>query len=192
MRDRISPITTADDLLRRYTTAVALTVGIAGFSTTLADTALDSAQRQEMLGAHNRWRREVGVPDLRWADDLADTAQRWADHLRSTSNCAPAHHEGALLGENLYWASATPWSDGRIEKQWITPTQVVAGWANERPLYDPVSGTCRPGTECGHYTQLVWRRTKELGCGMTICADLSQIWVCNYRPPGNYAGQRAY
>jgi pathogenesis-related protein 1 len=167
-------------------------VGAAGAPPLHAATALDVAQRQEMLSAHNQWRREVGVPDLRWADDLADTAQRWAEFLRASRNCAPAHNEGAIMGENLYWASATPWSDGRVEKQKITPTRVVDSWAGEKPLYDQGSGACRPGAECGHYTQLVWRRTTELGCGMAVCGDLSQIWVCNYRPPGNYAGQRPY
>ena len=157
-----------------------------------ATTALEPAQRRELLAEHNRWRQEVGVAALHWSADLAASAQRWADHLRIAVNCFPAHNPDTSWGENLYWASANRWSDGRLTTQPIAPAQVVIAWAGEKSLYDTRSGNCRPGTECGHYTQLVWRGTTELGCGMAVCPDHSQVWVCHYQPAGNVAGRRAY
>jgi hypothetical protein len=57
-----------------------------------------------------------------------------------------------------------------------------------------------PGT-CLHYTQLVWRASTTLGCGVRQCSTGSPfgpqfpnwtIWVCRYQPAGNVGGQRPY
>ncbi|MDO9190699.1 MAG: CAP domain-containing protein [Sulfurimicrobium sp.] len=45
---------------------------------------------------------------------------------------------------------------------------------------------------CGHYTQLVWKKTTAVGCGMAVCGSRDQIWVCQYSPAGNWAGQKPY
>ena len=44
----------------------------------------------------------------------------------------------------------------------------------------------------GHYTQVVWKNSKEVGCAMAVCSDKSQVWVCNYSPPGNISGQKPH
>jgi pathogenesis-related protein 1 len=181
-----------DTRITGYAAAAVLASVVANAPHVLAATTLSAEQQRETLNEHNRWRAAVGVPVLRWSDDLADSAQRWADNLRRSRNCLPAHSPDPARGENLYWAGALRWSDGRVETQAVSPMLVVGAWAEERNRYDPLAGACRPGAVCGHYTQLVWRRTTEVGCGMAVCPDLSQVWVCHYRPPGNYADQRAY
>lgn len=168
-----------------------LTIG-AGQMPSVNAAALDQAQQQEMVSAHNKWRRAVGVPELRWTGDLAEMAQRWTDHLRRSRDCSPEHSRRSDLGENLFWASAVQWSDGRVETQRITPTKVVDSWGGEKRFYDYQSNRCQAGKVCGHYTQVVWRDSTEVGCAMAICADSSQVWVCNYRAPGNYLGKRPY
>ena len=43
----------------------------------------------------------------------------------------------------------------------------------------------------GHYTQVVWAETEELGCGMVYYKEGSQwetIVVCNYAVAGNLKG----
>jgi hypothetical protein len=50
-------------------------------------------------------------------------------------------------------------------------------------------------TGCGHYTQVVWRKTRELGCGYATCKRdgfLVEFWACNYSPAGNVRGQEPY
>jgi pathogenesis-related protein 1 len=45
--------------------------------------------------------------------------------------------------------------------------------------------SCASNRQCGHYTQMVWPSTEDLGCGMSVCPTLGQVWVCHYRPTGN-------
>lgn len=43
----------------------------------------------------------------------------------------------------------------------------------------------------GHFTQLVWAETTNLGCGRVLFADTCHI-ICNYGPAGNTIGQPVY
>lgn len=130
-----------------------------------------------MLDAHNRARSAVGVPALSWSDKLADTAQQWANHLVVEGRL---HHRASpQYGENLYLISG-----GRA-----IPSDVVGAWASEAADYDYRNNTCR--STCGHYTQMVWRRTRMVGCGVARSRGM-EVWVCEYSPPGNYVGERPY
>ena len=153
---------------------------------------LDTTQQSEMVAGHNRWRKEVGAPAVKWSADLAAKAQAWANHLKQTRGCNMVHSGSSGLGENLYWASPQRWSSGKTEEQAISPADVVNSWAQERKDYRYRTNSCATGKVCGHYTQLVWSKTTEVGCGKAICSDKSQVWVCNYTPPGNFIGQKPY
>lgn len=157
----------------------------------LAATALNDAQQQEMVAAHNMWRAKVNVPPVSWSSNLADVAQNWANNLKS-QDCKMQHSTGTNYGENLYWASPLKYSDGRLAAQTISPTKATDSWGNEVKDYNYETNTCATGKVCGHYTQVVWKTTTEIGCGMAVCADFSQVWVCNYNPAGNYRGQKPY
>lgn len=169
----------------------------AGVATLLV---LGPAQAHEVdaagiVAAHNAWRAEVGVTEpLRYAKDLAASAQAWANELKRTDRCEMRHSEPkGQYGENLFWASAVRWSDGRVALQPITAQQVVDDWGSERDDYDAARNRCAPGKVCGHYTQVVWRDTREVGCARAICEDTqTQVWVCHYRPAGNWVGRRPY
>ena len=154
---------------------------------------LTQAEQTEMLTAHNRWRRMVGVPDVSWSSSLAQSAQAWAGHIEQTRQCsidASAHSNDPEVGENLAWRSALRYINGRSELQSATPTDITNDWAGEKKHYDHASNSCRG--VCGHYTQIVWKSTREIGCGHAVCGNLSQVWVCRYAPPGNYTGQKPY
>jgi pathogenesis-related protein 1 len=141
-----------------------------------------------MLSAHNRWRADVGSPALVWSEKLANIAQGWADHLNQ-ENCA-MYHSNNGYGENIYQASPLMWSDGRRDFQHKSPKEVTDAWGSEIKDYNYASNSC--SGVCGHYTQLVWKSTKEVGCAMSVCGDNGQIWVCSYYPPGNVVGQKPY
>ena len=160
-------------------------LGLNDARTRPGDTGFTRPQVEEVLRAHNGWRRLVGVPPLRWALDLAARAQRRAAYL-ATHGCFIEH--GILpedVGENLYHSGPLRAEGRRNELNPVTPTQVVDAWGAEAADYSPVRDTCAPKRQCGHYTQIVWITTEEVGCGMAVCPTLGQVWVCNYRPKGN-------
>jgi pathogenesis-related protein 1 len=130
-----------------------------------------------MLAAHNRIRARVGVPALTWSDALSAQSREWANTLLTRNRFI--HRPHSPYGENLYEIS------GRA----ASAADVVDRWASESRNYDYSSNQCRG--VCGHYTQIVWRNTKAMGCGVARGGG-REIWVCNYDPPGNVVGHRPY
>ncbi len=141
-----------------------------------------------ILSSHNQWRSKTGVPALKWSNDLTVSAKKWADQL-AQSGCKMKHSTGAH-GENIYWAGAAQRTDGTSSMQNITEQNVVDAWGNEVQDYEYASNSCHG--VCGHYTQVVWKNTSEVGCGMAVCSDKAQLWVCQYTSRGNMVGQKPY
>ncbi|WP_148714094.1 basic secretory protein-like protein [Chitinolyticbacter meiyuanensis] len=155
----------------------------------------DTPAAQGLLAAHNTVRagENAGLPAMRWDNALAASAQGWADELAATNNCDLKHSghsfQGQWMGENLFggWGS-NPTPDYR----W-SPAQVVDSWASEKPNYSFATKSCAAGKVCGHYTQVVWKNSTQLGCGRARCGgNTKEVWVCNYFPGGNYVGQNPY
>jgi len=147
--------------------------------------------------AHNVVRRSLGIPELKWSTQLASYAQVWANYLARNNNCRMKHrpHYGKykqIHGENLSWFSPVQWSNGATEIQKISPARAIQGWIDEGKDYNYSRNKCNSGRVCGHYTQLVWAKSKRVGCAKVVCGDKSIIWVCNYDPAGNYIGKRPY
>jgi pathogenesis-related protein 1 len=130
---------------------------------------------QQFIEAHNRVRAKHCAPPLTWSKKLADIAQHWANTLRD-KGCVFGHSPGAKYGENL--AAGT---EGALD-----PTSTVDMWYDEIKLYKFPSGGFSMRT--GHFTQLVWRSTRQVGCGHVTCKG-NDVYVCNYDPPGNWEGQ---
>ena len=138
-----------------------------------------SALAGDMLAAHNEVRARAGVLPLRWSDRLAVYAQDWARHLVQEGQFH--HRSHPVYGENLF----------EIAGPRATPSEVVGTWAAEARDYNYRDNACRGGAMCGHYTQLVWNDTREVGCAIARDAA-TEVWVCNYDPPGNWVGERPY
>jgi pathogenesis-related protein 1 len=134
---------------------------------------------QDMLAAHNKVRRGAGVPPLTWSDHLASVAREWAESVLRSGKFR--HRPNNKYGENMF----------EIIGSHASSAQVVDDWASEAKDYDPVKNTCHAGAVCGHYTQLVWGRTKRVGCGVAR-GGAREVWVCDYDPPGNVVGQRPF
>ncbi|OGS96466.1 MAG: SCP-like extracellular [Gallionellales bacterium RIFCSPLOWO2_02_FULL_57_47] len=149
---------------------------------------------ETIVATHNKWRAQVGVGKLSYSPELEVSAQAWADNLKQTNRCKMRHStpEGRY-GENLYWASALAWSDGRRELQKVSSEKPVDSWGSEKLDYSYKKNSCKPGKMCGHYTQMVWRTSTQVGCAMAVCEDSQeQVWVCQYQPAGNWVGSKPY
>lgn len=129
---------------------------------------------QRFVDAHNKARAQHCAAPLTWSTKLAAAAQKWADALRD-QGCTFGH-SGGPYGENL--------AAGTIGA--LDPESTVAFWYDEIKQYKFPDGGFSMKT--GHFTQLVWRGTKQLGCGHSQCKG-NDIWVCEYDPPGNWDGE---
>ncbi|GMU10950.1 CAP domain-containing protein [Corallococcus caeni] len=157
-----------------------------GGTDTDAGTVELSQFARDMLEAHNAARAAAkptpspALEPLTWDPAVAEVAQKWAD------NCVFEHNPNrGNAGENIAWSSPGYWDTKGVVKAWV----------DEVADYDYAKNTCKTGAQCGHYTQVVWRNTRRLGCAMQRCTksgSTSDFYVCNYAPPGNYVGQRPY
>ncbi len=139
----------------------------------------DANFKKEILESHNFWRGEVGVAPLKWSELLEMKAKSWAETL-AQKGCY-LENSPSPYGENLFKGTTGQydWDD------------IVDSWGLEADNYDIDSNECAPGSECGHYKQIVWERTTDLGCAAVECSGTT-ILVCFYNPRGNYQGVRPY
>jgi uncharacterized protein YkwD len=121
------------------------------------------------------------LPNVTWSDTVAASAQTWANNLATTNNCGLQHESQNTYGENLAMGTN------------LTPKQAVDMWAGEKNLYTwsaTYSMTDFNGGS-GHYTQLVWRKSTQVGCGSATCGR-NVVISCRFLSPGNFIGQAAY
>ena len=69
----------------------------------------------------------------------------------------------------------------------LTGARVVDDWYSEIASYN----YAKPGfsMDTGHFTQVVWKDSLEIGCGSAKSKRGGTYVVCNYSPAGNYGGQ---
>ncbi len=139
---------------------------------------------QLLLERHNEQRRAAGVPPLVWDAKLAIGAAAYARSLSLTGELVHSPRAGRPgIGENL-WVGTV----GRF-----APDAGIASWAAERADFrDGVfPGVSRTGNwlDVSHYTQMIWRTTTHVGCGLVRSIRWEAL-VCRYSPKGNRDGQR--
>jgi len=138
-----------------------------------------------LLAAQNAERAAMGVQPLAWNDQLAKDARIWADELASSGRFehSPDEFGKELQGENL-WAG-TPRA--------YSPEEMVHLWVAEKKDYRPgvFPNNSRSGDveNVGHYTQVIWRETRQVGCATAVGAN-EEFLVCRYSEAGNIYGQR--
>jgi pathogenesis-related protein 1 len=133
---------------------------------------------RDMLAAHNSVRKKLGVAPMVWSEKLAANARTWAGQLLKSGKF---EHQGGPYGENLF--------EVRGPGAQSSAAEVAGYWAAEASDYDYGTNRCRQ--MCGHYTQMVWRGTRQVGCAVARNTK-REVWVCEYSPPGNVVGQRPY
>lgn len=144
--------------------------------------SLDPVSRQ-LLDAHNRERAMVGVPPLQWDPMLARSAISYGPVLAATGrlqHSPRASRPGQR--ENLWRGTAHAY----------LPAQMVASWAAEkrffRPGIFPAVSTTGNWVDVSHYTQMIWRTTTRVGCGVYRSRQWDYL-ICRYSPPGNADGK---
>jgi uncharacterized protein YkwD len=134
-----------------------------------------AAEQQTMLSLHNSYRAQHCVPALTWSAELAASAQKWAE------KCWIGHSPRGKSARDRY-SENIAWGGDR------TAGSAVDAWYKEVDKYNYGS----PGfaSSTGHFTQMIWKNTKQIGCGVSSCYfGAIRVWVCHYTPQGNWAGQ---
>ncbi|XP_074343624.1 pathogenesis-related protein 1A-like [Apium graveolens] len=136
---------------------------------------------QDFLDAHNAARAQVGVAPMTWDPKLAAYAYNHTNSI--LADCKPAHSIKCPYGENL----------AKGARSILTGTAAVKAWVAEQKYYNYSTNTCLPAAVCGHYTQVVWKKSVRLGCARALCNNgKAFITTCSYDPPGNYKGMKPY
>ncbi|CAH1801244.1 unnamed protein product, partial [Owenia fusiformis] len=155
--------------------------------------ALTLAQyRARELASHNNYRSIHGANPLFLDAVLNEEAQAYAEYLLNKgfmAHCTPAKRNQNIpgigcdssttpAGENLAWTSAQTDS-----------YDATAAWYNEVKDYD----FCNHGFgyNTGHFTQVVWRATTNIGIGLASDSQNGTNVVARYVSPGNYIGEFA-
>ena len=112
-------------------------------------------------------------------------AQTWAQNLATTGNFAHDPNAPSGVGENIagFYPSRGVSAPGQGQSLWVDEKKDWHGGVLTPENWYPT----------GHYTQMVWKNTQEVGCG-TASGDGHpfNILVCRYSPPGNFMGQAPY
>ena len=136
----------------------------------------------EALESHNKYRKIHKVPPLTLNKDICNIAENYAKTLALKLRCLQ-HSENTYndeeLGENLYCCYGM---DANGES-------VSSNWYNEIKKYN-FNGDWQGG--CGHFTQMVWKDTKEVGFGKCRDKGGNIYVVANYYPAGNVLGYFKY
>lgn len=136
---------------------------------------------KEGLRIHNEYRRKHGVPDLKLSKSLCSYAKEWAKTLAREDRFG--HRPDGKYGENIYCM----WSSDLQQK--VTAKDACQSWYKE--IKDYAFGSEPRVLKSGHFTQMIWKNSEELGMGLARSKNGRVLIVANYNPRGNYIGQFA-
>lgn len=143
-------------------------------SSTVATFAADCVK------AHNEYRRLHKVPDLKLSPSLCKYAQEWADTL--SRRAVLQSRGGTRYGENIFCVQ----SSAPIELSGGDP---VEQWYKEGKAH--LFGREPSTLKTGHFTQIVWRESEQIGVAIARNRNGQIFVVANYDPPGNVIGTYA-
>ena len=127
------------------------------------------------------------MPDLSWDAELATVAQRWLEQCHKRFDHDQCRDVKRFrVGQNYVFtwsvSGSTDW------------TGAVSHWFDsELPVFTQTDLIFTDKTDrAGHLTQVIWAKTKKVGCGfIAYTTDIGSItgtrreYLCNYGPAGN-------
>ncbi|XP_076028766.1 uncharacterized protein LOC143017778 [Oratosquilla oratoria] len=176
-------------------------------------------ERVLILQEHNKYRAKVargeeanGHPgpqysasdmmQFEWNEELAVVAQAWASTCPTYHDCHDCRKvisRNYDVGQNIFYE----WTTSNSASVWETAVRLWYEEVKYVPRYFANAFRLMRNVKIGHYTQMVWSSTRELGCGAIYynCNKYfrrrywkmkCKIYVCNYGPAGNYMRKPMY
>jgi uncharacterized protein YkwD len=130
---------------------------------------------------HNLYRACHNAQPLMFNCEILKISQDYSQYLLDNNKFEHSGntYHGAWMGENLAYT-------GGYSITGETPTDM---WYDEIKDYNFNNPSYQPG--CGHFTQVVWKNSKEFGIGLA-CANRACYMTANYYPGGNYGYDQDY
>ena len=159
------------------------------------NTSVDSSDRygltqediDQALLIHNNARSEVGVSNLKWSTELSKDAAEWAAQMAKEDRMYHSENEARPnQGENLFYTTATDslTSARNASQLWYEEIELYT--------YSPILSGENDFYAIGHYTQMIWSSTTEVGMAMAVSGSGKTYVAARYSPQGNFVGQYPY
>lgn len=128
----------------------------------------------DCLKAHNEFRSKHGVPSLKLNKRLCRYAEEWAKVIAARG--VLAHRSNSEYGENIFCV----WSSNSMSSGDLCGREPVDSWYSEVDKH--IFGKEPSTLKTGHFTQVVWKDSRELGVGVATNRSGHSYVVCNYDP----------
>ena len=146
----------------------------------------------KLLEKHNSIRAKHKSPALTYSEEIAEIAQAASERYLELGKIEMIneYYNGELLGENNYICGGFICFPPDIDT-------IMSYWYyREEPYFDYAKGESKYSTSVGHFTQVVWRSTKYIGCGFARGEwndfDDAYYLNCKYYPAGNIKGREVF
>ena len=133
--------------------------------------------QNDALELTNLYRKNHHVPPLKLNQELNEIAIKWANHLAEIGDLVHSDnsYRGDILGENIFMCYGEEVNGKEMVKEWYEE--------NNNYNYDEDYQNGK-----GHFSQMIWKSSKEVGFGFAVAEDGSYYGVANYFPAGNIMG----
>ncbi|XP_020619195.1 Golgi-associated plant pathogenesis-related protein 1-like isoform X2 [Orbicella faveolata] len=129
--------------------------------------------KDQCLYWHNYFRTLHQVPSVTWSTKLQKEAQDWADYLAANNKF---HHSPKNPG-NLYLSAYKPREYCSDAIWWFHNEEKYYNYSNPRYV-----------VAAGHFTQLIWKNSKQIGAAFAVRKDKRLVVSIKYKPGGNVIG----
>ena len=151
-------------------------------SITKSFTSLEEAEenkiKSNLFKLHNKLRQQYNSPPLTQNNELNEKADEYALNIIQNKNDDENIYSGKIYGENII---ITNTKDENL---------IFSKWEEEAKSYDFTKN--KLVKEASHFTQIIWKETKQIGIGFSSDEDKKKYCVVVlFDPPGNTLGEFA-
>ena len=131
-----------------------------------------------LLKQHNDIRKNYKCENLNLNDDLTILAQKFADNFDILK-------QSNFLNDNYYQPLGINYEifKGDISKL----IDICQNWINEEEYFvnNTINDDIKYFSKTKHFTQIIWKKTKEIGIGFSTLNNNDKIFIIVYFPAGN-------
>ena len=130
--------------------------------------------RKSILDTTNALRAKHDSQPLKWSAEAASKAEELVKEIAASGQLKHGKHEG--MGQNIAYSMGKEFTGADAANMWY---KEISNYNFKKPGFKG---------NTGHFTQLVWADTKEMGAAVSVVGNKTYV-VANYIPPGNVTNE---